>query len=236
MKQMNFSEFEQKILYKFNKITILEEALSHSSFVNEQDDANIKDNECFEFLGDAVLNLVVGHILMQRYPDLNEGDLSRMRAGLVNESQLANIARAIDLSSFLRLGKGEIQTNGSEKNSILADTFEAVIAAVYIDGGFDEVFKMIENHFSDLFNSIGASLDNHDYKSRIQELVQENYKIIPQYRVLQESGPDHDKTFNVQLDVREVRTEGTGKSKKMAEQDAARKALEILKDKLGCKE
>ncbi|MBW2741075.1 MAG: ribonuclease III [Deltaproteobacteria bacterium] len=233
---MNLSEFEQKILYKFNKISILEEALSHSSFVNEQDDANIKDNECFEFLGDAVLNLVVGHILMQRYPDLNEGDLSRMRAGLVNESQLATIARAIDLGSFLKLGRGEIQTNGCEKNSILADTFEAVIAAVYIDGGFDEAFKMIEKHFSDLFNSIGASLDNHDYKSRIQELVQENYKITPQYRMLQESGPDHDKTFNVQLDVREVRTEGTGKSKKMAEQDAARKALEILKDKLGCKE
>jgi ribonuclease-3 len=231
MKQTDLSIFEQKILYKFNEINILEEALSHSSFVNEQDDANIKDNERFEFLGDAVLNLVVGHILMQRYPDLNEGDLSRMRAGLVNESQLATIARAIDLGSFVRLGRGEIQTNGCEKNSILADTFEAVIAAVYIDGGFDEAFKMIKNHFSDLLNSIGASLDNHDYKSRIQELVQESHKIIPQYRVLNESGPDHDKTFNVQLDVREVRTEGTGKSKKMAEQDAARKALEILKNR-----
>ncbi|MEA1899362.1 MAG: ribonuclease III, partial [Thermodesulfobacteriota bacterium] len=228
MKQMNLSIFEQKILYKFNEINILEEALSHSSFVNEQDDATIKDNERFEFLGDAVLNLVVGHILMQRYPDLNEGDLSRMRAGLVNESQLATIARTIDLGSFLRLGRGEIQTNGRGKNSILADTFEAVIAAVYIDGGFDEAFKMIENHFYDLLNSIGALLDNHDYKSRIQELVQENYKITPQYRVLQESGPDHDKTFNVQLDVREVRTEGIGKSKKMAEQDAARKALDLL--------
>ncbi len=231
MEQMNPSEFEQKISYKFNEITILEEALSHSSFVNEQDDANIKDNERFEFLGDAVLNLVVGHILIQRYPDLNEGDLSRMRAGLVNESQLANIARAIDLGSFLRLGKGEIQTNGREKNSILADTFEAVIAAVYIDGGFDEVFKMIEKHFSDLLNSIVALLYDHDYKSRVQELVQESHKTIPQYRVLQESGPDHDKTFKVQLDVREVKTEGIGKSKKMAEQDAARKALEVLKNK-----
>jgi len=231
MKQPDLSILEQKILYKFNETTILEEALSHSSFVNEQDDANIKDNERFEFLGDAVLNLVVGHILIQRYPDLNEGDLSRMRAGLVNESQLANIARAVDLGSFLRLGKGEIQTNGREKNSILADTFEAVIAAVYIDGGFDEAFKMIEKHFSDLLNAIVASLHNYDYKSRVQELVQESHKIIPQYRVLQESGPDHDKTFKVQLDVREVRTEGIGKSKKMAEQDAARKALEVLKNK-----
>ncbi|MBU4286545.1 MAG: ribonuclease III [Proteobacteria bacterium] len=228
---MNLSEFEQKILYKFNKINILEEALNHSSFVNEQGDVNIKDNERLEFLGDAVLNLVVGHILIQRYSDLNEGDLSRMRAGLVNESQLANIARAIDLGSFLRLGRGEIQTNGREKNSILADTFEAVIAAVYIDGGFDEAFKMIENHFSDLLNSIAASMDSHDYKSQIQELVQESQKITPKYRVLQESGPDHDKTFNVELDVCEVRTKGIGKSKKLAEQDAARKALEVLKKK-----
>ena len=231
IKQTDLSIFEQKILYKFNKINILEEALNHSSFVNEQDDANIKDNERFEFLGDAVLNLVVGHILMQRCPELNEGELSRMRAGLVNESQLANIARAIDLGSFLRLGRGEIQTNGCEKNSILADTFEALIAAVYIDGGFDEAFKMIENHFSDLLNFISASMDSHDYKSQIQELVQEIHKIIPQYRVLHESGPAHDKTFNVQVKVREVRTEGIGKSKKMAEQDAARKALEILKNK-----
>ena len=231
MKQTDLSIFEQKIFYKFNNISILEEALNHSSFVNEHDDANINDNERFEFLGDAVLNLVIGHILMQRYPHLTEGDLSRMRAGLVNESQLADIARVIDLGSFVRLGRGEIQTNGCKKNSILADTFEAVIAAVYIDGDFDEAFKMIENHFSDLLNSIAASMDNYDYKSRIQELIQETYKITPQYKVLRESGPDHDKTFKIQLKVCEVKTEGIGKSKKMAEQNAARKALKILEKK-----
>jgi len=231
MKQTELSIFEQKIFYKFNNISILEEALNHSSFVNEQDDANINDNERFEFLGDAVLNLVVGHILMQRYPHLTEGDLSRMRASLVNESQLADIARVIDLGSFVRLGRGEIQTNGCKKNSILSDTFEAVIAAVYLDGNFDEAFKMIENHFSDLLNSIAASMDHYDYKSRIQELVQETHKITPQYKVLQESGPDHDRTFKIQLKVREVKTEGIGKSKKMAEQDAARKALKILENK-----
>ena len=231
MKQTDLSIFEQKIFYKFNNISILEEALNHSSFVNEHDGANINDNERFEFLGDAVLNLVIGHILMQRYPHLTEGDLSRMRAGLVNESQLADIARVIDLGSFVRLGRGEIQTNGCKKNSILADTFEAVIAAVYIDGDFDEAFKMIENHFSDLLNSIAASMDNYDYKSRIQELIQETYKITPQYKVLRESGPDHDKTFKIQLKVCEVKTEGIGKSKKMAEQNAARKALKILEKK-----
>ena len=231
MKHTDLSIFEQKNFYKFNNISILEEALNHSSFVNEHDDANINDNERFEFLGDAVLNLVIGHILMQRYPHLTEGDLSRMRAGLVNESQLADIARVIDLGSFVRLGRGEIQTNGCKKNSILADTFEAVIAAVYIDGGFDEAFKMIENHFSDLLDSIAASMDNYDYKSRIQELVQETHKVTPQYKVLQESGPAHDKTFKIQLKVREVKTEGIGKSKKIAEQNAARKAIKILENK-----
>lgn len=231
MKQADISIFEQKIFYKFNNISILEEALNHSSFVNEHDDANINDNERFEFLGDAVLNLVIGDILMQRYPHLTEGDLSRMRAGLVNESQLADIARVIDLGSFVRLGRGEIQTNGCKKNSILADTFEAVIAAVYIDGNFDEAFKMIENHFSDLLNSIAAAMDHYDYKSRIQELVQETHKITPQYKVLQESGPDHDKTFKIQLKMCKVKTEGIGKSKKMAEQDAAKKALKILENK-----
>ena len=226
---MSLSEFEKKILYKFNDINILEEALSHSSFVNEQDNINVKDNECLEFLGDAVLNLVIGHILMQRYPYLKEGDLSRMRANLVNESQLSNIARTVNLGSYIRLGKGEIQSNGNEKNSILADTFEAVLAAVYIDGGYYEAFKIIESHFSDLLNSIAVSMDDHDYKSQVQELAQESYKLTPQYRVLQESGPDHDKTFRVQLEVYEIKTEGLGQSKKGAEQDAARKALEILK-------
>ena len=231
MKHTDLSIFEQKIFYKFNKISILEEALNHSSFVNELDYADINDNERFEFLGDAVLNLVIGHILMQRYPHLTEGDLSRMRASLVNEFQLADIARVIDLGSFVMLGRGEIQTNGCKKNSILADTFEAVIAAVYIDGGFDEAFRMIENLFSDLLDSIAASMDNYDYKSRIQELVQETHKITPQYKVLQASGPDHDKTFKIQLKMRKVKTEGIGKSKKMAEQNAARKALEILENK-----
>ena len=228
MKQIDLSEFEQNFLYKFNNINILEEALSHSSFVNEQLGTDMKDNERLEFLGDAVLDLVIGHILMQRYPDMNEGDLSRMRAILVNESQLATIAYKIDLGRYVKLGKGEIQTNGKEKKSILADTFEAVIAAVYLDGGFDAVFKIINAHFSSLFHLVSAPAADHDYKSRIQELVQETHNAAPVYRVISASGPDHDKTFRVQLKVYEVVVEGIGKSKKAAEQDAAKKALKIL--------
>lgn len=231
MEKTDFLELGHKLSYEFEDRSLLEEALRHSSFVNEQAVPGMRDNERFEFLGDAVLNLVAGHILMQRYPDLKEGDLSRMRANLVNESQLATIARAIDLGEHIQLGKGEIQTDGHKKKSILADTFEAVIAAVYLDGGFQASFKLIEDHFSDLLNSIAAPTANNDYKSQLQELAQLTHKAIPVYRVVQESGPDHNKTFNVQLSVCDIRADGTGKSKKMAEQDAARKALDILKEK-----
>ena len=229
MEQTDLSEFKRKLRYEFKNTDLLDESLRHSSFVNEQTDADISDNERLEFLGDAVLNLVVGHILMQHYPDLAEGDLSRMRANLVNESQLATIARKIDLGSYIQLGKGEIQTKGREKKSILADTLEAVIAAVYLDGGIDAAFNIINNHFASLLNSMATPTANHDYKSQIQELVQVTHKLIPTYRVVNESGPDHDKTFRVQLKVGELQTEGIGKSKKMAEQDAARKGLDILK-------
>jgi ribonuclease III len=229
MVQTDLFELTRKLSYEFKNTDLLVESLRHSSFVNEQLDTDLKDNERLEFLGDAVLNLVVGHILMQRYPDLKEGDLSRMRANLVNESQLASIARGIDLGAYIQLGKGEIQSQGWDKQSILANTFEAVIAAVYIDGGFDAAFKIIDGHFSFLINSVATPTANHDFKSQIQELVQMEYRSIPIYTVIHESGPDHDKTFRVQLTVGEVQTEGIGKSKKAAEQDAARKGLDILK-------
>ena len=230
MEQNDLSEIEQKLQYCFKNKELLDEALRHSSFVNEQSDADMRDNECLEFLGDAVLSLVTGHTLMQRYPELKEGDLSRMRANLVNDSQLAAIARRLNLGEYMQLGKGEIHTKGREKSSILANALEAVIAAVYLDGGFNAAFNMIEENFSSLLNSINASSTNHDYKSKLQEIVQTNKKMVPSYTVINESGPDHDKTFTVQLTVKELKTEGIGKSIKLAEQDAAKKALKILKD------
>ena len=222
---------EQKLGYQFNSRDLLEEALRHSSYVNEQPDSELRDNERFEFLGDAVLNLIVGHILMERYPDLKEGDLSRTRANLVNENHLAIMARSIDLGAGLLLGKGEIQTNGMEKNSILAGAFEALMAAVYLDGGFKAAFKIIENNFVPFLDKIYPTIDNYDYKSRLQECVQEKHGSIPCYQVVREDGPDHAKTFWVSVKVFDIETEGTGKSKKAAEQDAARKALEKLKEK-----
>ncbi|MCJ7541758.1 MAG: ribonuclease III [Desulfobacterales bacterium] len=229
MTSTDLSELQQKLCYEFKNIDFLVESLRHSSFVNENLEPDIQDNERLEFLGDAVLNLVVGHMLMQRYPELKEGDLSKMRANLVNESQLASIAQEMDLGSYLQLGKGEIQTKGWEKQSILADTFEAVIAAVYLDSGFDAVFRIIDSHFSFLLDSVVMSTTNHDYKSQLQELVQMKQQKVPVYTIIHESGPDHNKTFRVRLKVEKIQAEGEGKSKKVAEQDAARKGLELLK-------
>lgn len=232
MEETDLRAFMHKLEYNFSDEDLIEEAFRHSSYVNEQIGETFRDNERLEFLGDAVLNLIVGHILMERFPDIKEGELSRMRANLVNETQLACIARMIDIGSYTKLGKGELQTNGREKNSILADTFEAVIAAVYLDGGFDAAFAVIETRLAPLLDAIDKPYANQDYKSQLQELIQVTQRQMPVYSVIYENGPDHDKTFGVQLVVRDLKTEGTGKSKKLAEQDAARKALKNLREQL----
>jgi len=229
MTSTDLSELQQKLRYEFKNLDFLAESLRHSSFVNENLDLDIQDNERLEFLGDAVLNLVVGHMLMVRYPDLKEGDMSKMRANLVNESQLASIAQEMNLGSYLQLGKGEIQTKGWEKPSILANTFEAVIAAIYLDGGFDAAFKIIDVHFSILLESIVMSTVNHDFKSQVQEIIQMRQQKMPVYTVVHENGPDHEKTFRVRLNAGDIQTEGEGKSKKAAEQNAAQKCLKLLK-------
>jgi ribonuclease-3 len=228
MTQTDLFKLQQELRYEFKDIDILSQALRHSSFVNENPELNIQDNERLEFLGDAVLNLVVGHILMKRYSELNEGDLSKIRAGLVNESQLASIAQRMNLGAYIQLGKGEIQTKGWEKKSILANTFEAVIAAIYLDGGFNAIFKIIDERFSPFFDTVVTSPANQDYKSQVQELVQMKRQEMPVYTVVRENGPDHNKTFRVRLEVGEMQAEGAGKSKKAAEQNAAKKGLELL--------
>ncbi|MGD8971175.1 MAG: ribonuclease III [Desulfobacterales bacterium] len=227
---MKFNSFFQKLGYHFSDETMISEAFRHSSYVNEQADSGLRDNERLEFLGDAVLNLVVGYLLMQRYPEMKEGDLSRMRATLVNESQLAEIARTISLGSHIMLGKGELLSNGCEKNSILADTFEAVVAAVFLDGGFDAAYRIIDIHLAPLLEEIQTLSSSQDFKSQLQELVQVNQQQMPDYSVIGENGPDHDKTFSVRLKVLDLITDGRGKSKKQAEQDAAKKALDILRN------
>jgi ribonuclease III len=221
-------QLEAALGYRFNDPALLTGALCHSSYVNEQSRQNLESNERLEFLGDAVLNLAVSHLLMQRYPELAEGELSRNRAHLVNETQLAAIARELSLGPHLLLGKGEALTGGRKKNSILADAVEAVIAAVYLDGGFDAAFAFVENRFSRPLGQVNRSRYETDYKSKLQEHAQSVYREVPRYRVVDTSGPDHSKTFRVQVRVAEISAEGDGKSKKMAEQEAARAGLDLL--------
>ena len=219
---------ERALGYRFNNAGQLTDALRHSSFVNEQPQPSITSNERLEFLGDAVLNLAISQLLMERNPDLTEGELSRIRAQLVNETELAAIAREIGLGPHLLLGKGEALTDGREKNSILADATEAVIAAIYVDGGFDAAFGFVENQYRERLSSDNRSRYETDYKSMLQERVQSIHHEVPRYEVVQEIGPDHDKTFRVQMTVAGIAAEGDGKSKKMAEQEAARAGLDLL--------
>ena len=229
MSGQELTSLQNDLGYQFKNIDLLREALQHSSYVNEQRDPALQDNERLEFLGDAVLDLVITHILMKHFPETREGDLSRMRATIVNESQLSSVAQRLNLGQHLLLGRGETLSNGQEKRSILADALEAVIAAVYLDGDLEAGFEVIQRQFSEMISQVGERVAAEDFKSQLQELVQVRFKTIPHYKVVAESGPDHDKTFQVHLSIGTfLTTHGTGKSKKAAEQAAASVALERL--------
>ena len=231
MSEQLFFPLQDDLGYRFKNIGFLREAMHHSSYVNEQRELALKDNERFEFLGDAVLDLVITHILMDHFPESREGDLSRMRAAIVNETQLAAVAQELNLGEHIMLGKGEASSHGEEKRSILADALEALIAAVYLDGGLPAAFEVIEQQFAQMVPHVEQMVATEDFKSQLQELVQGQFKTIPRYGVVSERGPDHDKTFHVSLSVGSfLTTSGTGKSKKMAEQAAAEVALKKLQE------
>ncbi len=227
--EVTLSDLEARLSYAFSDKGLLVESLCHTSYVNERShEMGLRDNQRLEFLGDAVLSLVVGHLLMKRFPALKEGDLSKMRSILVSEPRLAECARALELGMYLYMGKGEEQNSGRNKPSILADAFEALIAAVYLDGGFEAAFRLIEKWFLPLIQDPHLPHLTTDAKSRLQELTQHIGRHVPSYRVLEEKGPDHDKVFRVRVHVLGITAEGTGKSKKTAEQNAAQNALARL--------
>jgi ribonuclease-3 len=208
-------------------------ALTHKSYVNEHRDEAQGDNERLEFLGDAVIDLAVSHRLMGRFPGAREGDLSKMRAAVVDEPGLAGLARALDLGPLLRLGRGEELTGGRRKASLLADAMEAVVAAVYLDGGLDAVLGLVDRLLGDAFARAAAGTLDRDHKTQLQELAQSRVRATPRYRVVAELGPDHAKVFQVELELRgEVLGTGQGKSKKDAEQAAAKAAIEALQQRL----
>ena len=217
---------ETRLGHRFRDIGILDESLTHSSYVNENYRAGMQDNERMEFLGDAVLELAVSHMLMFLFPNSPEGELSRIRSSIVSEPSLAKRAAALDLGAFLRLGKGEERSDGRNKPSILADAYEAVMAACFLDRGLDLVLDLVQDSFAPVLRELEEEGIWTDHKSRLQELCQEVFRATPQYEVINESGPDHNKTFEVSIAVvsRPYAT-ASGKSKKEAEQRAAKKAL-----------
>jgi ribonuclease-3 len=220
-------DLEAAIGYKFKNITLLQNALTHSSYANEYFRDSLKSNERLEFLGDSVLGMVVAEHLYKTFPDRLEGDLTRMRADMVCEASLARIAEKINLGQYLLLGHGEEQSGGRNRPSILADAVESVLAACFLDGGMAAARSFIETFV--LCNVPQSKLRNVDYKTALQELVQQKKNQQISYQLVGEEGPDHNKSFWVEVTLNgTVVGKGTGSSKKRAEQDAARIAMETL--------
>ena len=223
-------ELETAIGYRFHTITLLQNALAHSSYANERWHNSLMSNERLEFLGDSILGMLVADYLYRTFPNRPEGELTRMRADMVCERALAKIASQIGLGEHLLLGKGEEQGGGRGRDSILADAVESVIAACYLDGGM-EAAKGFINRFV-LTRVPVSGLANADYKTALQELVQQKRNQSLVYALVGESGPDHDKVFWVELTLNgSLIGRGSGGSKKRAEQEAARVALEALQNK-----
>jgi ribonuclease-3 len=226
------STLQRRIVYSFNNAELLERALTHKSYANEN--RVPYHNERMEFLGDAVLNLIVSEYLMKTCPDSTEGDLSRLRAAVVSEPALAAIARTLELGDYLLLGKGEEQTGGRNKDSLLADCLEALVAAVYLDGGTEAATAFVMRSFEEVIKKTSTSGGTLDYKTELQELCQERLKQLPEYRIISETGPDHRKQFTMEVWIKGTLSGlGLGKSKKEAEQRAAKEALEKLTDNRG---
>lgn len=222
-------EFEKLLGVSFWHREHLKRALMHKSYANENKYPYTDHNERYEFLGDAVLELAISQILFAMFPDHTEGDLSKLRAAIVNEEQLAELAREIKIGEYMLLGKGESQTGGSDKPSLLSDTYEAILGAIYLDRGFDKAVKVIKKNFEAVINKVGGVGYISDFKTRLQEVVQGKFHTIPRYRTAKETGPDHSKTFEINLFIgSDLISTGRGASKKAAEQDAAREALARL--------
>lgn len=221
-------ELEKKLGYTFQDRTLLETALSHSSYANENKALSLESNERLEFLGDSVLGQIVATYLYLRYPKMPEGQMTRLRADLVCETSLHEVAQKLELGRYIKLGRGEEHTGGRERESILADAVEAVIAAMYLDGGID-----VSKHFIDTYILAGFEAEEThsvtDYKTALQERVQRRAGQVLNYELVAQSGPDHRKTFTMRVTLNgKPIGEGSGRTKKEAEQNAAKSGLEAV--------
>jgi len=230
---LKLKRLQENVAYTFKDLSLLNLAFTHTSYVNENPDQKCRDNERFEFLGDAVLTTVISHLLMDTYPFSTEGDLTKLRSAIVNDKSIAQLARHLQLGDFLLLGKGEESTKGRHKSSILANTYEALIAAIFLDGGYKKAVKIIAKHFHGIISALHQGTVSHsDYKSQLQEYTQAVFKTAPHYTLMSEYGPDHDKSFEITITINgKVWGKGIGKSKKEAAQNAAQVALEKLLQK-----
>jgi len=217
---------QKQIGYTFRDISLLNKSLTHKSHVNENSES-LKDNERFEFLGDSVLDLIVSGYLLKTFPDFSEGTLSKIRAAVVNESCLAELARQIDLGKYLLLGKGEESSGGRKKNSLLANAYEALAGAVYFDSNLEKAMGLYIPILGKEIAKYAETDRFRDYKSELQEYTQTHFNCIPNYNVVAEKGPAHEKEFEVVVVIQQtIRGRGNGKSKKESEQAAAKSALE----------
>lgn len=225
----NLQRVQKEIHYEFKQVKLLIQALSHTSYANEQ---GCLHNERLEFLGDAVLELAISHILFTKFPQAQEGQLTRMRSALVSETALAAAARRIDLGTCLLLGKGEDTQGGREKNSVLSDALEAVLGAVYLDGGLEDARECVNFLYKGQWPVPPENFQARDFKSQLQELTQRLWKARPVYALLESSGPEHAKEYMVQVVLPDKSTvQWMDKSMRKAEQGAAEKALDLLQVK-----
>jgi len=227
----NLTDFQEILGVTFNNPSLLEQAMVHSSYINENPGLVSSHNERLEFLGDAILGFIVAEKLYQDFPDLSEGEMTKLRSALVQRDTLARVAQAVRLGDFLYMGKGEEASGGRGRMANLAGALEAVIAATFLDQNEvttrNLIFRLLGAELTKVVNQ-GTGLD---YKSRLQELTQSREQLTPTYRLVEEAGPDHDKSFTVEVMAGDVILgRGTGKSKKLAETEAARSALEQIAD------
>jgi len=220
------------IKYDFKDIELLNKALTHSSYINEKKKSYKDNNERLEFLGDAILDAVISEYLYNKLITCEEGELTRMRASIVCESSLAECGAKLHLGEFFLLGKGEENTGGRNRNSLLADTLEALFGSVYLDGGWDAARKFILETLRDTIDDAVHGKLYSDYKTRLQEIIQGQSDLVIQYETVKEEGPDHNKTFYVHVTIgNEIKGSGCGRNKKEAEQNAAKAALINIDDK-----
>ncbi|HEY5610110.1 MAG TPA: ribonuclease III [Thermoanaerobaculia bacterium] len=233
--ESDLQAFEERLGYRFQNRELLFRALTHKSFSHEARAQSLADNETYEFLGDSVLGFVIGDVLFRRFPDLDEGALSKMKAYLVSAPILARKAREVGMGEVLLLGVGEEKTGGRRKDSLLANLFEAMLAGIYLDGGVGPIQELILRMFRPDLDAINRDdLLFHDYKTALQEVAQGSGLPLPDYTVLQEIGPDHDKRFVVEVRLtNQIITRGVGSSKKEAQQQAAKEALRLHRDRDG---